>query len=82
MTTSLAPPAVRSSVDGWARRFVDRSRLTQGLLAGDFDRFLAAHAVPAEAHEAVRERAQELLLGHAFTPPSWRGHPPTSLAPR
>ena len=60
--TQVAPLAV----DTWARGFVERWSRDDGSLAGDFNRFLDAQQVPPDAHEAVRERAQELLLSLPF----------------
>jgi hypothetical protein len=66
MTTLEAPSTVHPAADAWARWFVERWCRRQGSPAGDFDRFLAAHPIPPDAHEAVRDRARELLLSPPF----------------
>lgn len=64
MTILDTPVRTRPEVvDACARRFVEGWYRKQGPLADGFDRFVSAHRVPAEMHEDVRERAQELLLG-------------------
>jgi hypothetical protein len=64
---TMDPPACarRESVEFWARQFAGRWYRGQGHLANDFRRFVSAHRVPADAHEDVCDRAQELLLGIA-----------------
>jgi hypothetical protein len=76
--TQVAPPAV----DAWARGFVERWSRNDGALAGDFSRFLDVHQVPPDSHEAVRERAQELLLGLPFRAGPGAPNPCTETSPR